>query len=614
MTNLVRRSGGGGTGSLIVATRSDNSNPAVFADFAALETYTATQSGTADAGRINVSNANNAREVFAVGTLNSSNQVTAITAAYIRLNDNWVAVATNLVGTPGTDGMDGTAGSALEFVSIAARDAFFANNAAMLNTGLPVSVNIGNNMVRTDVWNGPDTPTDYVVGDTRWRTASSMVSNNSLFLGSTQFSNSVEGISITDAFGNQFLAIGSGFDDSGTTGTAIFNLSAVETLIVNTENTTTISAPITVQYTTFGDNFTTDFDFIPASAGQLRAEFFIGADDSGTLIFDETRTVSQAEVDAGQFISFGVGNPYILDQGVQLFARFTGIDLRGGTVNNPGNQFDGQELIAFRSTIQPFSRRQLSFEDQLVDSVAATINGNDLTITVGRSDQPDLMTTVTLPATSGTTPTTPVSASITRFEIANQATSVLAGTTLSSTRTFNYNVNHPEDINGNLTLRQGSVILRDNINPSENTFDQAINEVTLNNNQQVVFTLQGETNEGILVSSRFTVRAHLPAEQLFYGQSTSNNPADVDTSTLTHTEAGIDNTVIQTGTTVDGNYFILLVPNDHDLVSIHDELGQNVTDIFTRTPDVRTLNGVLYSSYVFGPVNAGASESYTVRF
>ena len=99
----------GGRGSLLtVAIRSDNSNPAVFSNFAALETYTGTSSGTQDAARIRVNNADDAREVFAVGTLNTENQVTAITAAYIRVRgtpDEWVAVATNLVGSPGTDGM-----------------------------------------------------------------------------------------------------------------------------------------------------------------------------------------------------------------------------------------------------------------------------------------------------------------------------------------------------------------------------------------------------------------------------------------------------------------------------------------------------------------------------
>ena len=100
---------GGGGGALIVAERSDNSNPAIFSDFAALEVYTGTATGTADAARINVENAANAREVFAVGTVNGDNQVMTISAAYIRLSDAWVAVTTNLVGSPGTNGEDGQA-------------------------------------------------------------------------------------------------------------------------------------------------------------------------------------------------------------------------------------------------------------------------------------------------------------------------------------------------------------------------------------------------------------------------------------------------------------------------------------------------------------------------
>lgn len=98
-------SGGRGGGALIVATRSDNNMPAVFADVAARDTYTATMDGTADANRINVTNADDAREVFVIGTLSGSD-VTSITAAYIRLNGAWVSVATNLVGTPGQDGAD----------------------------------------------------------------------------------------------------------------------------------------------------------------------------------------------------------------------------------------------------------------------------------------------------------------------------------------------------------------------------------------------------------------------------------------------------------------------------------------------------------------------------
>lgn len=157
--------GAAGAGSLIVATRSDNSNPAVFADFAALETYTATQDGTTDANRINVSDADFAQEVFAVGTLSAGNDVTAITAAYIRLNNDWVAVATNLVGTPGQDGADGTDGLDVQFESITARDTYFTSNPSDLITGMPIFVHDdtadGQNVVLQQVWQGADRPSSY---------------------------------------------------------------------------------------------------------------------------------------------------------------------------------------------------------------------------------------------------------------------------------------------------------------------------------------------------------------------------------------------------------------------------------------------------------------------
>ena len=101
--------GGGGGGALVVATRSDNSQPAVFADIAARDAYTLTASGITDAAEINVTDADDARFVFVVGTL-SGGDVATITAAYIRLSGAWVAVSTNLVGTAGTDGTDGTDG------------------------------------------------------------------------------------------------------------------------------------------------------------------------------------------------------------------------------------------------------------------------------------------------------------------------------------------------------------------------------------------------------------------------------------------------------------------------------------------------------------------------
>ena len=161
-----------------------------------------------------------------------------------------------------------------------------------------------------------------------------------------------------------------------------------------------------------------------------------------------------------------------------------------------------------------------------VTGISAGLSGQDLTITLTRdAPSPDLTTTITLPTTGGGTPPASTSATITRFDISGQDTSILAGTTLTGTKTFDFNVNHPEDVNGNLTLQQGGVTLRSDIDPTANSFTQAITDVTINNNQQVVFRLSGETNEGVLITAFFRVRAHLPAERLYFGTTSSNDPA-----------------------------------------------------------------------------------------
>ena len=192
MSNIYARTvnfggNGGGGNALVVATRSDNGDPAVFADFATLETYAATTSGTNDANSINVSDANDAMEVFGVGTI-SSGQVTSLTAAYIRLNNAWVAVATNLVGSPGQDGQDGQDGldgNTFEFHSIAARDTFFTNNPDMLVHDMPIMVTVEARTVSNQVWEGATAPASYTAATDAvlWMDASVRVGTSSFDLG-----------------------------------------------------------------------------------------------------------------------------------------------------------------------------------------------------------------------------------------------------------------------------------------------------------------------------------------------------------------------------------------------------------------------------------------------
>ena len=102
---------------------------------------------------------------------------------------------------------------------------------------------------------------------------------------------------------------------------------------------------------------------------------------------------------------------------------------------------------------------------------------------------------------------------------------------------------------------------------------------------------------------------------LYHGLSDSNNPASVDTGTLNAvTETNTTTTAtVSTGTTTAGQYYIILVPVVHDITQIRDTvLDQDVTSLFTKTTNVRTISSQQYNSFVIGPLNAGVSESYVL--
>ena len=186
---------------------------------------------------------------------------------------------------------------------------------------------------------------------------------SSFYMGEFSLSNGVQAVMYTLADGTKAVGIVNRFDPiSGSiSNPKFFALGAQSDLNVNTLSDLTIDTsvtPFTLQYSTFGDNLTYDFNFIPATAGTFRAEYWMGTDETGNKIFDEQRIVTQAEVDAGLPIAFAVGNPYILEQGTQLFVKFTGINFKGGTV--VGGPFDGQTIPYFVSKILPYRQIQLN--------------------------------------------------------------------------------------------------------------------------------------------------------------------------------------------------------------------------------------------------------------
>lgn len=193
-------------------------------------------------------------------------------------------------------------------------------------------------------------------------TGSIQTGPSSILLGPNfRLSNGVYAVAFKLGDGSDAIGVNSPYDANGSKDPFYFKFAARSELTVNNQSNLTINAattPYTLQYTTFGDNLTYDFMFIPKSAGEFHVRYWLGTSTSGDLIFDEIRDVTQAEVTAGLPVAFGVGNKYILPQSTNIFVEFSGVDLAGGLVS--GGPFDGQTLPYFVSEVHGYTRVSLS--------------------------------------------------------------------------------------------------------------------------------------------------------------------------------------------------------------------------------------------------------------
>ena len=183
---------------------------------------------------------------------------------------------------------------------------------------------------------------------------------STFYMGEFALSNGVQAVAFKLADGTNALGLVNRFNPLlGTiSNPKFFALEAQDTLVIEGVSTGVIADGFTLQYITSGDNLTFDFDFVPATSGMFKAEYWIGLDDTGNKIFDEVRKVTRAEVDAGLPVAFQVGNPYLLEAGTNLFVRFTGIDFKGNSATG---------LPYFVSKILPYKEITINGHVEHVD-------------------------------------------------------------------------------------------------------------------------------------------------------------------------------------------------------------------------------------------------------
>lgn len=170
-------------------------------------------------------------------------------------------------------------------------------------------------------------------------------------------SNAVTGIGFKLADGTDAIGVVNRFGENGSiSNPKFFAIGARVPLNVNTISADTMTDPLEVSYTTSGDNLTYDFDIIPRAAGKLRAQYFIGNDDTGRQVFDYEVTVTEAMID--NVLRFG-GNFYLLPGSTGLFVRFSGVAMAGDAVSG---------LPYFVSYIQPYREITLNNHTEFVTS------------------------------------------------------------------------------------------------------------------------------------------------------------------------------------------------------------------------------------------------------
>lgn len=552
------RGTGGGGGALIVATRSDNNNPAVFADIAARDTYTATPEGTADAARINVSDASQAREVFAVGTLDGSNQVTGITAAFARVNGAWVSVATNLVGTPGQDGAPGM--------------------------GLPLASDVvTNDLLVYSTDNGGElqrAPARMESSDLVITAAETELEADAFSMTpgtSMGFSSSFQFYQIDQFPGLQFTPPDAANRRDGPSfEMRYFHLTEAENDLPSQPITTeALTSPISFDYTATINSRINALKFtVGTPVTNLRAFIRYQGGENAPIRYWPTREAWLTQV-GGQ--DFAAGEMEIDLEGSELRLFF---DQPGGpNVVNVEIRYDSGTLLGdtndvpqFTPVVQRGEFRNLVFEQQLTPRIRS-------------------------------------------FDISSVADKTpLAPFTLSGSQTFTFQVDNPQTAR-DITIRQGATTIAtlttDQL--ASGSIAATVTSQTLTNpGNEIIFTLRMEDVNGILITDTVRIRVPEEHELAYYDVRAANDFTTADVSGMT----SVDVTASGTSFVIDESWpntewLGILVPSNRDIVSIQSAFG-NVLSGFTRTANARTIGTQTYILYV--EQNNAQDQDTTAQF
>lgn len=210
---------------------------------------------------------------------------------------------------------------------------------------------------------------------------------------------------------------------------------------------------------------------------------------------------------------------------------------------------------------------------------------------------------------------------ISSFNSSTLLNNVEPGTTLTGPQQFQYVVDDPADVEGNLTLAQAGIPLVTNIDPAGSATTQTITDVTLAAGATVMFTLSGVSNAATgsqAFSRSFTRRAAAQQEQAY---AYSQTAITAGTQDLTDPSVSPFNVTPVTGqyrvqvAVPDDDYLIIEYPQNRPITSIV-VLGLQVDlTTFPEQVGVRTISGITYNARTNrNQAGQAIATDYVVRY
>ena len=548
---IITPGSGTGIGAVPIATRSTDSNPAVFTSEANRDTYYTTNPGDI----ANTTALGRGREAVAIGPVDGD--ASNITGAFIRndANDAWVPIATNFIGQTGPVGPTGDPGPSTTFGSIAARDSAFstANGRALLTTGLPIFVLKGND-VSPQYWGGVDNPSTYNANF--WVNGGVDTTPGSVTLGNIRI------FSLGNALGLENLGTGETFVAQGieyTDASGSVTTDNIPVLGAEEANTPQNAQDVTVTAQTSDFTITATVDqvltryslWFAADTDDVSIRVYDGDSNTDPVLIDvvQDMVAGENEIIFPSRPRFVPGREYL----TEYSTTSTQLNLMGSNVG-PGSSF----FPRFQSYGMPYSEVTAINSANIAAFMNAVLTeGSNVTLNYDAQAG-----TITINSTGGGggTPRTDEEIRDVIVAMLQEGTDIsLVEDDNANTLTINYTGGTPTPTPGTHDLRYGLTTQSD---PALVDFG-TLTDVADPTDPQTLST--GVTTAG----------------QYFHIFNSNGHPIESITDTV------LQQIVYQRGGT--GN-------------------------IFNFVADARTESGVTYNALTIGPLNAGVDEDYVLRF